>query len=184
MSSDCYTSGNNCPQLQYNFKNKKGEPGSLTLATLTNPAQDGSWTTWSSIIVFPKKYLKRTDSASITVNGPETGVDISIDEIKINQPPSGHYPNPDAVCDQLVVNGDNSQSELFTYPIYSFDSAESLKIEQDANGNYMTMDSRGAVTSGPKVQLIPGNYYFYNHHVIYVFNNCFDYRLSSRWCKV
>jgi len=160
VSSNCYSSGTDCPELKYNFKNEKGEPGSLTLSAFDTPMQDGTWTTWSSIITIAGKYFENNESAFITINGPEGGVDISLDNIKVYLPPAGHFPNPDAVCDELIVNGDNSQSQLFTYPLFSFDSAESLSIEQDANGNYMTMDVRGYDTSGPKVELVAGKSIF------------------------
>ena len=100
--------------------------------------------TWSSIITIPGKYFENNESGFITINGPG-GVEISLDNIKVHLPPAGHYPNPDAVCDELIVNGDNSKSQLFTYPLFSFDLAESLRM--DVNGNYMTMDVRGHDTS-------------------------------------
>ena len=170
--SNCYSSGINCPELRYNYNNEKGERVTLLLSVLKDPVEDGLWTTWTSVINFPIEYLQKSDHAALSIYGPEPGVDISIDNIKIHLPPDGHYPNPDSICDELIINGDNSQSVLFTFPIFSFDSAETLKIEQDAKGNYMTMDDRKHSYSGPKVELVPGRYFFIlsSNNIFNIFN--------------
>ena len=132
----------------------------LSRFPVENIVQGGQWITWTDVISFPAEFLKGDDEdfGAIAVNGMETDVDVSIDSFEISLPPKEYYPDPEAVCDELIVNGDSSFSPFYTYPIFSHDPQEKFHISSDASGNYITMNDCKHFFSGPTVQLIPGKF--------------------------
>lgn len=133
-----------CPRLQWAFKNSKSKRKNminLSRFPVENSVKDGMWTTWTDVISFPAEFLKGDDDdyGAITINGMEKDVDVFIDSFEILLLPKEYYPDPEAVCDELIVNGDSSLSPFYTYPINSHDLRERLHIVSDASGNYITV---------------------------------------------
>lgn len=150
-----------CPRLQWEYKNSRSKrKNMLNLSRLSDKdiVKDGKWVTWTDVITFSSEYLEGSDEGygALTINGPEPDVEISIDNFEITLPPKEYYPDPEAVCDELIVNGDSSVSPFYSFPIISHDPRENLYIASDASGNYMTMNNRKHYYSGPILELTPG----------------------------
>jgi len=157
--SNCKASGTDCPILKWNHMSlsEKVRSWPLSQFAASSAVNDGTWTTWYNEFKIPSEYIDPTDIfAALSINGPEAGVDISIDNIKIFLAPAGHYPDPNGVCDELITNGNAAASKFFKFPIESFIPSEPLDLVEDANGRYFSMSTRSKIWSGPKYDFVPG----------------------------
>jgi len=157
--SNCKALGTNCPVLKWNHMMASQKVRSWPLSKFAPSAagDDGTWVTWYNEFKIPDTYIDATDVfAALTINGPEAGVDISVDNFKIFLPPAGHFPDPTAACDELIVNGDASASQYFKFPVQSFSPSEALDLAEDADGRYFTQSTRSKIWSGPKYEFASG----------------------------
>ena len=87
------------------------------------------------------EYLEGDDEkfTTLTINGPETGVEISIDNFKVSLPSHEYYLDKEAVCDELIVNSDSSASPFYIFLISLHDPRERFHIASNASSNYLTI---------------------------------------------
>merc|ERR1711862_285095 len=71
---------------------------------------------------------------SLYISGPETDVDITIDSFELFLPGQSSYPNSDALCEELVLNGNAEGNGFNPFPFETDRSDERLKVVEE-NGN-------------------------------------------------
>ena len=77
---------------------------------------------------------KKITTSSFIFNNKEKGVDITVDSFDLFLPSESSYPNPNAVCEDLVYNGDAESNGFNPYPFDTARSDERVKIiEEDGN---------------------------------------------------
>lgn len=98
---------------------------------------DGEWFTFAGEFMLRLHMISTEDVFSaITITGPEAGVDIEIDDIYIGLPPASLYPDPAAVCSELVMNGDAEAGYLFPFKKYDYRSVPSVRYSDDGNAYF------------------------------------------------
>ena len=71
----------------------------------------------------------------------EKGIDITLDSFDLFLPSEASYPDPNALCEELILNGDAEDNGFNPYPMVSAYSQEKLKIiEEDGNKFWRIFD--------------------------------------------
>jgi hypothetical protein len=143
--SDCSSSKLNCPQLRMSHMNEIDRVRWRTLAETKNlDFTDGAWVSVKASFRLTSDQLASTDVFTfLIVNGPEAGIDISIDDVTIGLPPAGAYPDPSNVCGELVTNGDASVLDGFAFPMRGYLWANPVFVKNDGDGNqYFSIANR------------------------------------------
>jgi len=148
----------NCPKIVWNQMTKMEKLRAWTLDTvdLRTYKNDNEWFTWRSDFTLPSSYLELSDIfQAITINGPEAGVELHMDNLRIYLPAEGHFANPETACDELIINGGADASDTVSFPMQSLIVKEDLLIKQHPNGtgNYFSMENRTKDWSGPRYVL-------------------------------
>mmetsp|Transcript_33905 Transcript_33905/g.49625 ORF Transcript_33905/g.49625 Transcript_33905/m.49625 type:complete len:1459 (-) Transcript_33905:164-4540(-) len=155
----CSTAGTNCPALQFGrmasddkvywYKKAGVDP--------TIYPGDNEWFDFSGVVEFSSQELSTDDVFQmLTVNGPEAGVDIAIDDFSISLPEGTAYPDPNNVCGNLIVNGDAELFGGFPFPHTSYVSTSQLYTKTDGNNNnYFHAPSRKYFWDGLSYDLLP-----------------------------
>lgn len=137
-----------CPKLISRCKNSNDRDKWQTLATV-NPIlvpEDGIWFTFTSTFTFTKEE-NDVDSvfAVIFIEGPEPGVDIGIDDVKLMLPPKGLYHDRDELdricCDlapkqQQYHEDDDFTNDVVPFPFYSNRHDAILTFNYDESGRW------------------------------------------------
>jgi len=159
--TNCFASGGkaNCPKIVWNHMTKMEKLRAWTLSQVGSDTykKDNEWFTWRTDFLLPDSYLEISDIfQAIAVNGPEPGVELHMDNLRVYLPAEGHFADPAAACDQLIVNGGADASDTLIFPFQSLIAKEELLIQKDAAGNnYFHMDVRSKDWSGPVYTLDP-----------------------------
>lgn len=106
----------------------------VALDPVTAGVPDGQWFPFSGTIYFTPQELNSTALAytALLVNGPESGIDIALDDFTLSLPSQANYPASAAdMCTDLIRNGDAELNGMNAYP------AQVLGIP----GSYLTIDS-------------------------------------------
>lgn len=142
-TSNCAATGNNCPIMKWNHMNRLEQMRSWNLTKFTGPMTDGTFMHWGGEFSIPDSYVNLTDIfAAITIVGPEQGVDIALDDFVLTSPPATAFPDPTAVCDNLIVNGDAQQAGGFAYPFRPFIKNENIVVKTDEATPYFSIEKR------------------------------------------
>jgi len=143
-TTNCRKYRTDCPELRVNYMTDENELRSFPIAFYNpdNGEDDGIWGMWSDVVRFDSKDFDTTNLyTSFVINGMEKDVEISIDNFKIWIPPAEYYPDPDAVCDNLLVNG-IPKYPYFYYPSVKFVIDDYLSVQEDDEGYYFSMSGR------------------------------------------
>lgn len=146
--SNCVSNGSNCPVLRMNRMSGGNDITIRPLFDTTGQiSADNEWTPVKGFFTFSTTGGMEINDvfAALTINGPEVGVDISIDDFQIAH---AHYSNIDPnanACSTLMDNGDASRSDSFTYPFRTWLKKDPLTVEKDDDGNnYFHLAKRSA----------------------------------------
>ena len=137
-ATNCATDHTNCPTLSFSNMNAKDQVRWYTLASLQTDVEvvDGEWFLMTAEVYFTELQLATDDIFSaLYLTGPEEGVDMDIDNFKLQLPPTFLYPPLVNTCENLIVNGKGDLMPGFTFPMTSWLKAEKLVIKYDENDN-------------------------------------------------
>lgn len=133
--SNCATSGLNCPELKFTRMDSKDRVLTWSLAQLDGEIDvtDGEWFRFAGNFEFRQFQVAQPDIfTTLSISGPEKGVDITIDDVYVGFAPPEAFPDPEAPCGDLVPG--NGDAELgFPFPFVTYDRTP-LKIMYE-NGN-------------------------------------------------
>ena len=132
---NCRVFGKDCSKLRWMHidNTDKVVDYPLQLFNFVNAVDDGEWFLWYAEFEFPAYLAEHAHVfGSIMINGPEAGVDISINNTQFYLPPP-YYLVPGYVCDNLIINSNSSTSMNFSYAILSFDPQETMKIKTNVH---------------------------------------------------
>jgi len=159
--TDCFASEGmaNCPKIVWNHMTRMEKLRVWTLNTVGSDIykKDDEWFTWRTDFMLLDSYLEISDIfQAMAINGPEPGVEMHMDNLKIYLPAESHFPDPEAACDELIINGGADASDTLAFPFKSLILKEELQIKKDKSGNnYYHMEDRSQDWSGPAFTLDP-----------------------------
>ena len=156
--STCSTTGENCLSVKVNTFSADGVQDWKTLLdmSVSEVVSDGQWFTFAGHVNFGQQ-IKATDIFdSFYIEGPEAGIDISIDDVVLELP-SMAWPAQDQQCTSLATNGDAEASSEHSYPMELFANKEAhLSIGKETNGNhYFKVTGRTKTWASLSVPLNP-----------------------------
>mmetsp|Transcript_16092 Transcript_16092/g.46366 ORF Transcript_16092/g.46366 Transcript_16092/m.46366 type:complete len:1757 (-) Transcript_16092:207-5477(-) len=121
---------------------------------------DDTWFQFTAEVVFDDFHFAN-DSLYVMMyfGGPEAGVSIEIDDFKMVLPGSGLFPDPLAVCDDLVINGNAENAPPHKFPwnfIGNLGSAVTVKSEtvDGTANNYFAIRGRDGTYPSISTELI------------------------------
>jgi len=154
-SSKCSSLSENCPKLQIGYLTEEDELRWRVLDTFVGvDFDDNVWYDVKSSFQFVAEYVSVDNIFSaFLVDGPEPGINISIDDIHIYLPPIETYPDPDDVCGDLIQNGDAQQPHGFAAPMYSFIKSNTIIIQDEGTNKYFSIKNRKAKNDSLAVSL-------------------------------
>ena len=82
----------------------------------------------------------------IAIDGPEPGVDIAIDDFKMERLGSQYFPTTD-LCTDLIQNGDASMSPTHAYPFYSPDALARIQVVTEGTNSFFRLTDRRYIWS-------------------------------------
>jgi len=135
-SSLCSGTGENCPTIEFGYLDSSDNLKYRPLAGFHGvDFLDNEWHDVKASFRFEASYVTPANVfTAILINGPEAGIDISIDDIHIQLPPDESYPDPNDVCGDLIRNGDAEQMGGFAAPMYSFVKSNTITVQDDGDG--------------------------------------------------
>ncbi len=95
----------------------------------------GEYVDLTATVTFTEEELSPDNAFfSFLFHEPEPGVDITLDSFDFFLPSESSYPDPNALCDELVFNGNAEGNGFNPYPFITTSSSEKLLvIEEDGN---------------------------------------------------
>ena len=167
--SDCHSKQVNCPKLQFSHMDSLGAVRWKELITTDGalPIVDGEWFTLHQSIKIdsPISHHSSDVFSLVSINGPEPGVDISIDDVSISLPPVEAYPSAESVCSELIINGNAEEFGHFTYPFKSYMNSNILTIKEENDNHFFAMRNRKEV----------GQRLFFISDLCYYFKNVLNF---------
>lgn len=157
-SSLCSGTGENCPTIQFGYLDSDDNLRYRDLAEFNSVTfVDNEWHDVKASFRFDASYLTSANVfTALSINGPEAGIDISVDDISINLPPAESYPDTNDVCGDLIQNGDASQSGGFAAPMYSFIKSNSIIVQDEGEGPEFFITNRVAGQDSIAMDLTTG----------------------------
>ncbi len=90
---------------------------------------------------------------ALVVYGPEPGVDMTINSFDLFLPSQSSYPDPDALCDELVYNGDAEGNGFNPYPMVNSHWNERLTVVEEDGNKFWRNFARNNHRSGVRYKL-------------------------------
>lgn len=78
------------------------------------------------------------------------GVDITVDSFKLSLPSQSSYPDPNALCNELVHNGDAETNGFNPYPMVTSKTSESITIVEEGGNKFWRLSDRSSHSSSIK----------------------------------
>mmetsp|Transcript_9179 Transcript_9179/g.27606 ORF Transcript_9179/g.27606 Transcript_9179/m.27606 type:complete len:1426 (-) Transcript_9179:247-4524(-) len=130
--SSCSSTGTNCPALRMQYMKENDYVVWRDLVVTDRAPADGNWYEITGSFVTDLEWSDANNIFStITINGPEKEVDISVDDVLIKAADASLYPDPANVCGDLVTNGDAEAGVAF--PFRNYMSTKPLMVVEDAS---------------------------------------------------
>jgi len=144
--SQCHSQGTSCPKLQFSHMDSKNTVRWRELVSTDNTGiEDNLWFEIHQPFKIESSYVP-ADSSDVyslfSINGVEAGIDIYVDDISITLPPSQAFPDPENVCDNLVINGNAELFNHFTYPFRPYIKQSTIKIKEEDGNSYFSITNR------------------------------------------
>lgn len=156
--SECSNSGLNCPEIVASHMTSGDVVKWRTLAKTDAVAfQDGSWHEIKASFRFSSEQLD-TDNVflMIALNGPEAGIDISMDNFSLSLPPPAAFPDPNDVCGNLIQNGSGDVLNGFPAPMFPFIRSSTISIKEENDNQFFSITNRKATHDTIAMELTTG----------------------------
>ena len=149
-STKCVAMGTNCPQAVLFGERLDGTKfwrGLGNHGTDLDAIEENVWYDYTTIYRFSEDDLAEGNTRRLYFDGPERGVDILIDDIKLDPVPAELYPehaNPGGqanMCSQLIINGDaeSGPGGNLAFPFYA---NSNIDVVTEDDGNTFFRNSR------------------------------------------
>mmetsp|Transcript_16095 Transcript_16095/g.46404 ORF Transcript_16095/g.46404 Transcript_16095/m.46404 type:complete len:1765 (-) Transcript_16095:207-5501(-) len=164
--SNCHSNGTDCLGLTIHTANADGTPklrwNNVRQIQSSNRHYDDTWFDFTAEVYFIDEVLA-DDSLYIMMyfGGPETGIAMEIDDVKMILPTPDLFPDPSkgSVCEDLVINGNAENAPPHKFPwnfIGNRDSSVTV-MSETVNGtvnNFFGIRGRNATWASINVELI------------------------------
>ena len=156
--SECSNSGLNCPEIVASHMSSSDVVKWRTLAkTDAVTFIDGSWHEIKASFRFTSEQLDADNIfLMIALNGPEAGIDISMDNFNLSLPPPGAFPDPNDVCGNLIQNGSGDMLNGFAAPMYPFIGSSAITIKEENDNQFFSITNRKATHDTIAMKLTTG----------------------------
>ena len=147
-----------CPELKFSYMSNTDNIRWRTLASFAGSSfTDGAWTNVKTSFRFSEDHISSDNIFTlITINGPEPGIDVSLDDVKIHLAPANVFPDPTNICGNLIMNGDASLLDGFVAPMYPFLKSNDITLSDDGDGNkYFSIKNRKAPHDNLALEITP-----------------------------
>lgn len=148
--SNCHANGTDC--LNLNMHTMASDE-SLKWRTLyetpaVSKSTDGQWNDFVTPFELTEEELSSENFYQMLYfSGPEEGIGIDIDDVQLTLPWADHYPNPDDVCSNLLVNSGADVDEHYTYPFQLLGNlGADLRVETEVEKETNSINSYFALT--------------------------------------
>ena len=96
----------------------------------------GEYVDFTTTVTFTEEELSPNNAYwALLFHEPEPGVDITLDSFDFFLPHASSYPDPDALCEELILNGNAENNGFSPYPMVTTSSSQLLLVMQKDNGN-------------------------------------------------
>jgi len=137
--TSCLANNTHCPELEMKFRHVDSHERGYRKARLQQheAPKYGEYFYFTQTITFSETEIT-PDNAYFTmlIHGVNTGVNITIDSFDLFLPSQSSYHNPNALCKELVFNGNAEGNGFNPYPMLETEYHERLKVirdEEDGN---------------------------------------------------
>lgn len=85
---------------------------------------------------------KKSYESNCSIFSKEPGVDITVDKFKLFLPSESSYPDQNAPCEELILNGDAESHGMNPYPFYNYRSSERIRIVEEEGNKFFRLFDR------------------------------------------
>jgi len=119
QSTTCKTSGEYCPRLSARYHDLSYDRRNTKKYLAQSIAPNyGQWFDLTGAITFDENELSPNNVyLSLMLDGPEPDINIHLDSFDLFLPSEISYPDPDALCTELVFNGNAEGNGFNPYPM-------------------------------------------------------------------